>query len=99
VKLDCGLDDPGFEGQQEEEISPCSKSPAWLGVPPILLLNGEGGSFLEEKRSEHKVNNSPPSCAEAKNELSYTFTSLYTFIALETGRFTFFLNFVFFRMK
>jgi len=46
--------------------------PHHLWGPHSLLFNGYWGSFLGVKQSGCKVNHSPPSSAEVKNEWSYT---------------------------
>ena len=48
-----------------------------LWGPPSLLLSGYYGRFVGIKRPERDVNHSPTSCAEVKNEWSYTSTPIY----------------------
>jgi hypothetical protein len=40
----------------------------WLWVPPSILFNWCGCSFLEVKQQSREVNLSPPFSAEIKNE-------------------------------
>jgi hypothetical protein len=59
-------------GKYKRFFSPFLKCPDWLLGPTSLLFSGIPGFFTVVKQPGHKVNHSPPSGAEVKNEWSYT---------------------------
>ena len=75
-----GLDDLGFKSQQGQEVFCFQKRLDRLWDPPSLLFNGYWGSFLGVKRWGPKVDHSPPSSDDVKNERNYTFNPLYAFM-------------------
>ena len=72
-QLSCELDGPEFKSQyKKKDDSFFPQRPNRLWVPPSLLFNWCGYSFLEVKLQSREVNHSPPFGAEIKNEWSYT---------------------------
>ena len=77
-----GLEDLGFESQQDLEIFSSSKS--LDRGPPSLQPSGYRDSFQGLKRPEREVNNSPPSTAEDK--WSFNFAPILRLHGVESGR-------------
>jgi len=63
--------------------------PDRLWAPLNFIFNEHQGSLLEVKHPGCDVDHSPPSSAEMKNELSYTFTLLICLYGVDRDNFTF----------
>jgi hypothetical protein len=77
-----GLDDRGFESQQEVGIFlfTTASKPALKPIqPPIQWVRGTLSRGVKRQGSES--DHSPPSSAEVKNEWRYTSTLQYAFMA------------------
>jgi hypothetical protein len=64
------------------------KRPERLWGTLSLLLKWCRSYFPEVKQPERKVDHSPPSSAEVKNEWSYTFTSLIYIYGIDRDNFS-----------
>jgi hypothetical protein len=74
------MEGQGFEFRQTQEIFSSTDHPDMLWGPPTLLFNGYRVFLLEVKQLGCPVNRSFPSSADAKNEWSYTHSSLYAYV-------------------
>ena len=71
--MGCGLDGPGFESRQVQQIFFSSpKRPNLTWDSHIVLFSGYRCTFLGIKRPGHEVYHLPPTNVEVKNEWSCT---------------------------
>jgi len=85
-----GLDGPGFEPWQREEIFFCSeKDPVQVWVPSYILCSGYRDSLPSVKWPERDVDHSPPSSVEVMKKWNCTSNPPICLHDVDTDNFNF----------
>jgi len=82
-------DAPGLVSKQRHGMFSSPKLPRPALGPTKFPIQGYGGSFPGLKRPERKVDHSPPSSTEGKNDWSYTSSPTIRLHGVEGDKFTY----------